>query len=318
MSTSQSGSFRLLRFAGIDVYLHWSWLVVGYFEVKSRAGQFRSPAWNLAEYFTLFGIVLLHEFGHALACRQVGGVANRIVLWPLGGIAYVNPPPRPGAFLWSIAAGPLVNVVLVPLTLGLFMLCGIAGVAADLPDLHDFLWAVVVINLGLLLFNLLPIYPLDGGQIVQALLWFIVGRARSLWIVSVLGLLVGFGMISLALSARELWLGIVAAFIALRSWAGFQQARALARLARAPRHEGFACPSCRAAPLKGTYWRCDDCRQQFDTFEQGGVCPACGKQFAATACLECHNRHALPDWLLQGVPEGSVHKNHPTEVTSPR
>src|SRR5216683_8181095 len=192
MSTSQSGSFRLLRFAGIDVYLHWSWLVVGYFEVKSRAGQFRSPAWNLAEYFTLFGIVLLHEFGHALACRQVGGVANRIVLWPLGGIAYVNPPPRPGAFLWSIAAGPLVNVVLVPLTLGLFMLCGIAGVAADLPDLHDFLWAVVVINLGLLLFNLLPIYPLDGGQIVQALLWFIVGRARSLWIVSVLGLLVGF------------------------------------------------------------------------------------------------------------------------------
>jgi Zn-dependent protease len=314
MSTSQSGSFRLFRFAGIDVYLHWSWLVVGYFEVKSRAGQFRSPAWNLAEYFTLFGIVLLHEFGHALACRQVGGVANRIVLWPLGGIAYVNPPPRPGAFLWSIAAGPLVNVVLVPLTFGLFVLCDTAGVAADLPDLHDFLRAVVVMNLGLLLFNLLPIYPLDGGQIAQALLWFIVGRARSLLIVSVLGLLVGLGMISLALRAGEFWLGIVAAFVALRSWAGFQQARALARLARALRHEGFACPSCRAAPLKGTYWRCDDCGQQFDSFEQGAVCPGCGKQFAATACLECGNRHPLPDWLLQGVPEGSVHKNHPTEV----
>ena len=49
---------------------------------------------------------MLHEFGHALACRQVGGQADLIVLWPLGGVAYVNPPPRPGALLWSIAAGP--------------------------------------------------------------------------------------------------------------------------------------------------------------------------------------------------------------------
>jgi Zn-dependent protease len=70
--------------------------------------------WNALEYVTLFGIVLLHEMGHALACRQVGGQANLIVLWPLGGVAYVSPPPRPGATLWSIAAGPLVNVALLP------------------------------------------------------------------------------------------------------------------------------------------------------------------------------------------------------------
>src|SRR5438445_1020470 len=194
----RTGAIRLFRFAGITVYLHFTWFIVAAIFVTSFARRYESPVWGLLEYLSLFCIVLMHEFGHALACRQVGGVANRIVLWPLGGIAYVNPPPRPGAFLWSIAAGPLVNVVLVPLTLGLFLLCGMAGVAADLPDLHDFLWAVVVMNLGLLLFNLLPIYPLDGGQIAQALLWFIVGRARSLWIVSVLGLLVGFGMISLA------------------------------------------------------------------------------------------------------------------------
>ena len=68
----------------------------------------------MLEYLALFVIVLLHEFGHALACRQVGGQADQIVLWPLGGVAYVAPPPRPGATLWSIAAGPLVNVVLVP------------------------------------------------------------------------------------------------------------------------------------------------------------------------------------------------------------
>src|SRR4029453_6669674 len=115
MPTSQNGSIRLIRLFGIDVYLHWTWLLVAYFQV-TRQSDYRSPGWKVAEYLTLFGIVLCHEFGHALACRAVGGTANRIMLWPFGGIAFVNPPPRPGALLWSIAAGPLVNVILVPVT----------------------------------------------------------------------------------------------------------------------------------------------------------------------------------------------------------
>jgi Zn-dependent protease len=114
MPTARRGSIRLFRFAGIDLFLHWSWFLVAAFEIYNRVGRYSSVIWNLLEYLALFLIVMLHEFGHALACRQVGGVANRITLWPLGGIAYVNPPPRPGATLWSIAAGPLVNVVLCP------------------------------------------------------------------------------------------------------------------------------------------------------------------------------------------------------------
>ncbi len=84
--------------------------------MKSRAARdsYSSVTWNVLEYLALFLIVTIHEFGHALACRQVGGTANQIVLWPLGGVAYVDPPPRPGATLWSIAAGPLVNVALLP------------------------------------------------------------------------------------------------------------------------------------------------------------------------------------------------------------
>src|SRR6516165_3946792 len=95
MLPSSSGSFRLFRVAGIDVFLHWSWLVVAVLEVQFRADAYPSQAWNVAEYLALFGLVLLHEFGHALACRQVGGTADRIVLWPLGGVAYVSPPPPP-------------------------------------------------------------------------------------------------------------------------------------------------------------------------------------------------------------------------------
>src|SRR3989442_15887134 len=109
MTPTRKGSFHLFQFAGIDLYLHWSWFVVAAYEIENRATGYSSLTWNVLEYLALFFIVLLHEFGHALACRQVGGTANRIVLWPLGGVADVRPPPRPGATLWSIAAGPPVD-----------------------------------------------------------------------------------------------------------------------------------------------------------------------------------------------------------------
>ena len=112
--------------------------------------------------------MLLHEFGHALACRQVGGQADRIMLWPLGGVAFVQPPPRPGAHLWSIAAGPLVNVALVPVTIVAYVLANRAGLRQVNPDFVHFLLSIGFINFGLLVFNMLPVYPLDGRQILQA------------------------------------------------------------------------------------------------------------------------------------------------------
>src|SRR6266436_10082329 len=169
MPTGRQGSIRLFQFSGIDVFLHWSWFLVAVYEIQMRKGRYSSITWNVLEYLALFGIVLLHEFGHVLACRQVGGRADRIVLWPLGGVALVQPPPRPGAFLWSLAAGPLVNMALVPATLGLLAVSHFAGWGQAAPDLGRYVVALALINFGLLVFNLLPIYPLDGGQILQAL-----------------------------------------------------------------------------------------------------------------------------------------------------
>src|ERR1700756_944739 len=166
---SGQGSIRLFRFSGIDVFLHWSWFFVALYEIQSRAGRYSSVTWNILEYLALFLIVLLHEFGHALACRQVGGRANRIVLWPLGGVAYVDPPPRPGATLWSIAAGPLVNVALLPILFAIGRLSRSVGWSETMPNFHALLRAVWFMNLSLLIFNMLPIYPLDGGQIVRSL-----------------------------------------------------------------------------------------------------------------------------------------------------
>src|SRR2546423_4898309 len=88
------GTIRLFKFSGITVYLHFSWFLIAAYEFSRRTGVYSSMIWAAFEYIALFAIVLLHEFGHALACRQTGGVANRIVLWPLGGIAFVSPPRR--------------------------------------------------------------------------------------------------------------------------------------------------------------------------------------------------------------------------------
>src|SRR6202166_3149014 len=187
MNGIRQNAIPLFRFSGIQVSLHWSWFLVAAYEISGRPKTYSSIIWNVLEYVALFLIVMLHEFGHALACRQVGGVANQIVLWPLGGVAYVNPPPRPGATLWSIAAGPLVNVALVPILKVLGTLMRSQGLAQEMPNTFLLLESVAWINLGLLIFNILPIYPLDGGQILRALLWFVLGRGRSLMVDTILG-----------------------------------------------------------------------------------------------------------------------------------
>jgi Zn-dependent protease len=297
----RSGSIHLFRFAGIDLFLHWSWFLVAVYEIQSRAGSYSSITWNVLEYLALFLIVMLHEFGHALACRQVGGRANRIVLWPLGGVAYVDPPPRPGATLWSIAAGPLVNVALLPVLYVAVSQGHSLGWMTTAPNAFELLFTVQRINFWLLAFNILPIYPLDGGQILRSLLWFVLGRARSLMVATVLGLIGVVGFFGLALFSKDVWLGAIAVFMLMNCWGGLRHAQALLRLAKIPRRDGFACPACKTAPPIGNFWKCGHCGQSFDTFQTMGVCPYCHAQFAATACMDCGERHPINEWMVASL-----------------
>jgi Zn-dependent protease len=298
MASARQGSIPLFRFSGIQVFLHWSWFLVAAIEIQSRKGSYSSVMWNVLEYLALFLIVTVHEFGHALACRQVGGRADQIVLWPLGGVAYVDPPPRPGATLWSIAAGPLVNVALIPV-LWLFVTASrSAGMTASSPDLYHLLHSVLWINVGLLVFNILPIYPLDGGQILRSLLWFVLGRARSLMVATILGLVGVVGFIGVALWLHSVWLGAIAVFMLMNCWGGLQHARALLRISKIPRRDGFACPTCKTAPPIGEYWKCGKCGQPFDTFQTRAVCPHCSTQFAQTKCLDCGELSPINDWMI--------------------
>jgi len=223
---AQEKSFRLFAFAGIQVYLHWSWLLVAVYAVMARSGRYSSLVWNVAEYVALFCIVLLHEFGHSLACRQVGGRADEIILWPFGGIAYLATPQRPGATLWSVAAGPLVNVVLAPVLFGVAWLAREQGLLAPYPDFDNFLADIQKVNLLLLAFNLLPVYPLDGGQILRSLLWYVTGPATSLLVASAIGFVGIAGLGGLAIWSQSLWTGLMTFFLFSNCLAAFNQARA--------------------------------------------------------------------------------------------
>jgi len=301
---TRQGSLHLFRLAGVDLYLHWSWFLVAMIEISQRRGSYGSVAFNALEYLALFAIVLMHEMGHALACRSVGGKADEIVLWPLGGVAYVAPPQRPGAMLWSIVAGPLVNVGLFLVLGGILIANNALAVDASASDPLRFVQAVFVTNAVLLAFNLLPIYPLDGGQIVRSLLWFAVGRAKSLMATVIIGF-IGLPLWFLfAWWMQSPWLGIMGVFILFNCWRGLQHARILARAARLPRRGGFQCPSCQAPPPIGAWWACSRCGKAFDTFETQSTCPQCGARFESTRCLDCGEMHPMSEWLIPPPPVG--------------
>ena len=307
MPNIRQGSIHLCRVAGIDLYLHWTWFVVAVLEIGGGYGRYSAFYWSALEYLALFAIVLLHEFGHALACRQVGGTVDRIMLWPLGGVAFVNPPQTPGATLWSIAAGPLVNVALLPVLYAAVVVSQSLGWAHTMPDAYHFLWMVRAINVVLLGFNILPIYPLDGGQILRSLFWFVLGRSRSLLAATGLGFVGAAALVCLAVWKRSAlslrvpgyfaWSLLIAGYMLLTCWGGLKAARALIRNENRPRREGFACPNCGAKPPSGDLWKCPRCRLTFDTFESGAVCPHCGAQFPNTMCGECHEQHPMSEWL---------------------
>lgn len=299
MVPSQSDSLRLFRFRGIQVYLHWIWFVWAFIEIYNRQEFYGSIGWNIAEYLALFAIVLLHEFGHAFACRQTGGRADKIVLWPLGGIAFVQPPSRPGAELWSIAAGPLVNVVLFPVLMVAVWASDELGWTQRVPELGKLLYMIWWINRGLLIFNLLPIYPLDGGQILRSLLWFKLGRVRSLQVAAAIGL-VGIPLLALyALTQSRsnfIFILFMAYFLWQACWSSWKHAAALKKVEALPRHRGFECPACREAPPSGAAWICAACGNRFDPFATEGVCPHCRTVRDVIPCPQCSTESALTRW----------------------
>ena len=178
---------HLLRVRGVPIEAHWSLpLVVVYWVLlfattlttyHPEVSSLLLTALALASAFTFLVSIVLHELGHSLQARREGLTAERITLWGLGGLAWSSGSARrAGADYRIVAAGPLVTLLVAVVFGALTWLAesaGLGGVAVTALAVQAF------VNLGILVFNLLPVYPLDGGQLTYSALWRLRGYASA-------------------------------------------------------------------------------------------------------------------------------------------
>jgi hypothetical protein len=175
-----------------------------------------------------------------------------------------------------------------------------------MPDAYMLIKSILIIDVALLIFNMMPIYPLDGGKILRSLLWFPLGRAKSLMVSVVIGMIGIVGFFAISALRFSGW-GIVLSFYMLVScWSGLQQARLLLKREKMPRRSGFACPSCKVAPPLGALWKCGKCEQNFDIFATGAVCPNCATQYPTTTCGDCRRQSPMSEWSVASTPSYGV------------
>ena len=221
-------SFGVGRVFGIHIRVHLLFVLaavvlVGY-GLRGASGATLLPrlTQGVGQLAVLFLIVLLHEFGHCWGARRVGGAAEQILLWPLGGLASVSTPHTARANLITALAGPMVNVIICILIAAALMV--MTGSGWSVPwnpfryahtgvhiESTAQLWAVIVFSLSylVLLFNLAPVFPLDGGRVLQCLLWPGKGYGDATRIATGVGMIgaIGFGLLGL-ISGQTLLLAI--------------------------------------------------------------------------------------------------------------
>lgn len=225
-------SIKLGRIFGIDIKMHLTFLLIviwGAFNYGGNAG----PLYGVVVTLALFTLVLLHELGHSLAALGFGISVRDITLLPIGGVARLERmPEKPLHELIVALAGPMVNVVLavilLPVVVGLMMGQSISFSLrlinqAGLLGLSTFL---LTANITLVVFNMLPAFPLDGGRVFRALLGFFTNYYQATQIAVTTGRIfaIGLGLIDI-LFLHQFWLTFIAFFIFI---AGGQEGLAVA------------------------------------------------------------------------------------------
>ncbi|MFO0873320.1 MAG: site-2 protease family protein [Phycisphaerales bacterium] len=239
-----SWSLPLARLAGVTIRVHLFFIV--FVAIELLRAIFAAPTADgaialgmrptLLLLVCLFWSVLVHEFGHVFACRAAAGEADEVLLWPLGGLATCRPAPNWLAHLATHAGGPLANLAIIAVagpTLGV-LANRWAGVAFPSPlslyTAHGGLavvessWGLTALfmlvwtNVVLLVFNLLPIHPFDGGRILQSLLWPPLGYAPATRISVRIGYLGAIALAVFGFVRNETILLAVAVFGGIVCW----------------------------------------------------------------------------------------------------
>jgi Zn-dependent protease len=224
-----SRSVRIGRLAGIPIGVQPLWLLivalitwslgaVYYPDRVSGIAPLAAYSLGLASALLLFASILLHELGHSLVARRHGVEIEEVDLWLLGGVARMSGYPKAAADeLRFAAAGPAVTLAIAVL-FGLIAAALPSSTPAALRALVDY---QLFVNAAILVFNLIPAFPLDGGRIARALLWMRSGDiAKATHAAAGLGRVIGWGMVGLGLVATALgvlsglWLALVGVFVA--------------------------------------------------------------------------------------------------------
>lgn len=168
-------SWELGRIAGIRIRMHWTFLLLlawVAFSYAAADGGWIAAARGVGFILAVFGCVVLHELGHAVTARRYGVTTEDITLLPIGGVARMQRmPTEPMHEFWIAIAGPAVNVVIAAvLFAGLFAAYGLGAVTTEPSFSTSFFVNLMWVNVALILFNVLPAFPMDGGRILRALL----------------------------------------------------------------------------------------------------------------------------------------------------
>ncbi len=225
-------SFRIARLFGIPVQVHWTFILVIawiFYLQYSQGWDWSTTLWWTGMVIALFTCVVMHEFGHALTARRFGVNTRDIILSPIGGIARLDKlPEKPVQEFLVAIAGPLVNISLVILLLPYLWWVGedvrtqLFALVLDpegnffqdqVQPLDYFVFILLLINLTLAVFNLLPAFPMDGGRILRSLLSIRMTRVRATQIAAYIGQ--GFAIILLVASffSGNLFQAFIAIFI---------------------------------------------------------------------------------------------------------
>jgi Zn-dependent protease len=213
-------SWKIGRFAGIDVYVHATffllilWVVVLHW-IEGRNVQ--AVISGVTFIVALFACVVLHEFGHALTARRYGVPTKDITLLPIGGVSrFERMPDKPWQEFWVAVAGPIVNLAIAALLYAfLFLSSGLRPVKGLSITGGPFLERILVANLLLAFFNLIPAFPMDGGRVLRALLSTRMDHVRATQMAATVG-----QAIALVFGLVGLFFDPFLVFIALFVWIG--------------------------------------------------------------------------------------------------
>jgi len=230
-------SIKLGKIFGIDIKVHFTFLLIvvwGAFNYGGSAG----PWYGVLVTLIIFLIVLLHELGHSVAALAFGIPVKDITLLPIGGVARLEKmPEKPFQELVVALAGPLVNVILAAMLLPVVIVLlyvqqmSLTANLLSQPGILGLSFFLLVINVSLLLFNMIPAFPLDGGRVFRATLGFFTSYERSTRVAVVMGrvIAVGLGLFALFGPQQQFWLALIALFI---FFAGGQEGTAVVARSR--------------------------------------------------------------------------------------